>query len=246
MDGREQERLLDPGEGKEGAQTRLHIQCTVGDFFERYRVKHLPVVADSCFGGAIWRTAEPTAPPDDRDVPASFRKPPRWAMASCDLNPTPDDVGSGHSPFAARLLQHLKYPDESVFGVQDLHVFIRRTLRSEPVANPLKTPNHMPGSEFVFFRLIDREDLVPGLHEWLAEAGLEPISDKRDANLGLPTVICHQRTGVSFVLVGPGEFAMGSRLSAAALASAGPHAPATRDRRGQDLLGNSWLRAACV
>ncbi len=131
-----------------------YISCAriVNEYFKKYRMKHLLVMADSCFAGAMMRAGEYKRP-DAWKLPAGFSKPSRWIVTSGDLAPVEDDAGSGHSPFATRLLQYLKYSDEQAFGVADLYVYIRKNLRSEALANPLNTPQHMPGGEFVFARL---------------------------------------------------------------------------------------------
>ncbi len=124
----------------------------VNDYFKKYRVRHLLVVADSCFSGALMRGRE-----QSRDgqwkLPAGFRKPSRWVLTSGDLAPVPDDAGGGHSPFATRLLQFLKYSDEPAFGIQDLYVYVRKNLKTEPLCEPINTAMHMPGGEYVFCRL---------------------------------------------------------------------------------------------
>ncbi len=124
----------------------------VNDYFKKYKVRHLLVVADSCFSGSMLR-GKNDARADDWQLPAGFRKPSRWIMTSGDLAPVPDDTGSGHSPFATRLLQYMKYSDQAAFGVQDLYVYVRKNLESGAICQPLDTPEHMPGGEFVFCRV---------------------------------------------------------------------------------------------
>jgi len=123
-----------------------------GDFFRKYKVKHLLIVADSCFSGSLLRGGEPQRQQDWK-LPSGFRKPSRWVMTSGDLAPVEDDDGAGHSPFATRMLQFLKYSERDAFGVQDLYVYMRQNLKSEPICNPMSSPQHMPGGEFVFCRL---------------------------------------------------------------------------------------------
>jgi len=124
----------------------------VNDYFKKYRVRHLLVIADSCFSGALMRGQE-----HKRDnkwkLPAGFRKPSRWVLTSGDLAPVPDDAGGGHSPFATRFIQFLKYSDEAAFGIQDLYVYVRKNLKTEPLCEPIHTAMHMPGGEYVFCRL---------------------------------------------------------------------------------------------
>jgi len=124
----------------------------VGEYFRKYRVKHLLVIADSCFSGALMRGGE-SSRETGWELPAGYRKPSRWVMTSGDLAPVADDAGGGHSPFATRVLQFLEYSDSKAYGIQDLYVYVRKNLKSQSICQPLDTPAHMPGGEFVFCRL---------------------------------------------------------------------------------------------
>ncbi len=124
----------------------------VNDYFKKYRVRHLLVIADSCFSGALMRGKEHKRN-NKWKLPAGFRKPSRWVLTSGDLAPVPDDAGGGHSPFATRFIQFLKYSDEPAFGIQDLYVYVRKNLKTEPLCEPIHTAMHMPGGEYIFCRL---------------------------------------------------------------------------------------------
>jgi len=129
---------------------------TIGDYFKRYKAKHLLVLADSCFAGTLLRGA-PEPRHEEWTIPSGFQKRSRWIVASGDLSPVPDDGGMGHSPFAQVIIDYLKVGDQSVFGVLDLHTYVRKQLaaagRQDPVADHLPPPAHVPGGEFVFCRV---------------------------------------------------------------------------------------------
>lgn len=125
----------------------------VNDYFKKFKVKHLLVAADSCFSGTMLRGGPEQKRDEKWELPAGFRKPSRWILTSGDLAPVPDDAGTGHSPFATRVLQFLKYSDAPAFGVQDLYVYVRKNLRSSAICQPLDTEAHMPGGEYVFCRV---------------------------------------------------------------------------------------------
>jgi hypothetical protein len=127
----------------------------VNDYFKKFKVKHLLVAADSCFSGTMLRGGPEQKREEGWELPSGFRKPSRWILTSGDLAPVPDDAGTGHSPFATRVLQFLKYSDAPAFGVQDLYVYVRRNLKSSAICQPLDTDGHMPGGEYVFCRLGD-------------------------------------------------------------------------------------------
>ena len=137
---------------KEGKFDYVANSRIVNDYFKKYRVRHLLVIADSCFSGALMRGRGQTR--DNKwKLPAGFRKPSRWVLTSGDLAPVPDDAGGGHSPFATRLIQFMKYSDEPAFGINDMYVYVRKNLKTEPMCEPINTAMHMPGGEFVFCRL---------------------------------------------------------------------------------------------
>lgn len=145
----------------------------VNDYFKKYKVRHLLVIADSCFSGSMLR-GKGSDRQEDWQLPSGFRKPSRWIMTSGDLAPVPDDTGSGHSPFATRLLQQLKHSDQPAFGVQDLYVYVRKNLESGAICQPLDTPAHMPGGEFAFCRLA-AEPLTPPVKAPTAVPPPDPI-----------------------------------------------------------------------
>ncbi len=129
----------------------------VNDYFKKYRVRHLLVVADSCFSGALMRGGDHKRA-DRWKLPSGFRKPSRWVLTSGDLAPVPDDAGGGHSPFANRFLQYMKYSDAQAFGVRDLHMYVRKNLKTETLCEPMSTAMHMRGGEYVFCRM---EEPIP-------------------------------------------------------------------------------------
>jgi hypothetical protein len=142
-----------PGEARQGKKSDYLANSQImGDFLRKYRVKHLLVIADSCFGGSILRGQE-TERPSNWGLPEGYRKPSRWVLTSGDLAPVPDDTGAGNSPFAIRLVQFLKYSDTEAFGVLDVYTYLRKHLQNpQPCADRMAIEAHMAGGEFVFMR----------------------------------------------------------------------------------------------
>jgi len=167
----------------------------VNDYFKRYRVHHLLVVSDSCFSGSLLRSTPGKARVNA--MAAVFGRPSRWVLTSGDLAPVPDGAGGGHSPFATRLLQYLKHGDESLFGILDLHAYVRKNLSTASIASPLDTPGHRVGGEFVFARLAGRSPAP-------AVAKPHPATGKVWSIPGF---------GLDLMPVAPGRFRMGSPLS---------------------------------
>jgi|GEM_PF-1715004 len=153
MDTRNQAGYWIPADAPRDDKTEYLSNAQIAaEYFRKYKVKHLLVVADACFSGALLRGGE-VSRPEDWQLPAGYRKPSRWVLTSGDLAPVPDDAGGGHSPFATRLLQFLQFSDAAAYGIQDLYVYVRKNLIGNPICQPLDTAGHMPGGEYSFFRL---------------------------------------------------------------------------------------------
>ncbi len=182
----------------------------VGDYFRKYKVRHLLVVADSCFSGAMLRGGDTTRPPDWK-LPAGFQKPSRWVLTSGDLTPVEDDAGTGHSPFATRLLQYMKGSDASAYGLLDLYVYVRQNLKSSPICRELDTVAHMPGGEYVFCRLDAPLDMrTPPVVVSSAPAPIaRPVVSKLPPGQSF-SVDLGGGVRMDFEYVSPGQFSMGS------------------------------------
>jgi hypothetical protein len=119
------------------------------------RARHILVVADSCYGGSLFRGGEEIM---ERRRLKWYRRanarPSRYLLTSGDLEPVLD-TGARHSIFAQQLLNYLEYPDRDVFSVTDLGSALRTkvsALTGQMVRmGPLKVSSHA-GGEFVFVR----------------------------------------------------------------------------------------------
>jgi len=119
------------------------------------RARHILVVADSCYGGSLFRGAEEIL--DRRRLKWYQRanaRPSRYLLTSGDLEPVLD-TGARHSIFAQQLLNYLEYSERDVFSVTDLGSALRSkvsALTGQMVRmGPLKVSSHA-GGEFVFVR----------------------------------------------------------------------------------------------
>ena len=127
---------------------------TVRDLAKALKVKHLLVIADSCFSGTLTRGINIRAPLDADYVKRMAGKRARQAMSSGGLEPVLDSVDGKHSPFARALVQILA-ENRSVIDGTTLFSDIRRpvSLSSDqtPEFSDLRRAGH-DGGDFLFVR----------------------------------------------------------------------------------------------
>lgn len=118
--------------------------------------QHILVIADSCYGGSMFRgvEGEPKRNAELEWYGRALNKPSRYLIASGDLEPVPDSAGK-HSAFAQELIQYLQHTDRDVFSASDLGFSVRErvsTLTGQMVRmGPLAVSSHA-GGEFVFIK----------------------------------------------------------------------------------------------
>ena len=115
--------------------------------------RHILVIADSCYGGSMFRGGDLVAQGKDLVwYQRALNKPSRYLITSGDLEPVLDS-GSQHSIFAQELLNYLNYPTDSIFAASDLAMALRRkvsALTGQMVRmGPLAVATH-GGGEFIF------------------------------------------------------------------------------------------------
>ena len=205
----------------------ISINEVFGDWFRRYKVRHLLVIADSCFGGALLacRGGRQTDLPSN--LVSMYRRPSRIALTSGGLEPVPDGVGQ-HSPFATRLLQFMRAGDSVWYSVWGLAEYIRETAGGKVICEPLALDEHMPGGAYVFCRRSpgggSSPAPVPVVEESSIPHDLVPVdvqppsyakhSQKRQraaaAALGLPVAARTRSVGIQLKLIPAGTCMMGA------------------------------------
>lgn len=115
--------------------------------------RHVLVVADSCYGGSLFRgEALSPAETDFTWYRRAMSKPSRYLISSGDLEPVLDSGGK-HSVFAQTLLNLLQHPDQPVFSASEVGIALREKvgfLTGQMVRmGPLAVASHA-GGEFVF------------------------------------------------------------------------------------------------
>jgi len=117
--------------------------------------RHILVIADSCYGGSLFRGDDAAGGQDDVAwYSRAISKPSRYLIASGDLEPVLDS-GKRHSVFARQLLGFLQHTDKEVFSASDLGISLRESVSAITgqmvQMGPLAVAGHA-GGEFVFVK----------------------------------------------------------------------------------------------
>lgn len=128
---------------------------TVRDALRALKAKHVLVVADSCFSGTLTRSGNGARAGRGRDyVERMARLKARQVLTSGSLEPVADSGKSGHSPFAAALLNALR-GNTGILDATSLFAELRRpvALNSEQVPQfaDIRLAGH-EGGDFLFVR----------------------------------------------------------------------------------------------
>jgi len=121
--------------------------------------RHVLIVSDSCYSGALTRDANTPVPSDGQAafLNRMLRSRSRTLMASGGDEPVSDSGSNGHSVFAYAVLRALETADQPMFTASDLfYGYVRQQVagRSEqlPQYSIIRNSNHDEG-DFVFTRL---------------------------------------------------------------------------------------------
>ncbi|MDX9866528.1 MAG: caspase family protein [Kiritimatiellia bacterium] len=119
------------------------------------RARHVLVLSDACYSGALFRGDAPLASRASQAwYERAIAKPSRYLITSGGLEPVLDS-GAGHSVFAQQVLHYFRYGDKEIFSANDLGAALRERvaeLTGQMVQmGPLPVSGHA-GGEFVFIR----------------------------------------------------------------------------------------------
>jgi hypothetical protein len=120
--------------------------------------RHILVVADSCYSGALNRGGEAAGRQGNDDrvryIENMFRRPSRVLLSSGGTEPVADGGGDGHSVFARALLTGLSEEEDPVFTAEELY---QRHIKARVVGQSSQSPQYQPlpksgheGGDFVF------------------------------------------------------------------------------------------------
>ncbi|GAA4849602.1 caspase family protein [Algivirga pacifica] len=146
-----------PIDGKAKKESTYLSNTTLLRMVEQMKAKHVFVVADACFAGAIFRDIQR----DNRyeDVITRFRS--RWGLTSGMLEPVSDGVVGAHSPFNQTILDFFEKNQYKKVPVSDLVQYVKKNVveRSEqvPRGSALKNVGD-EGGEMIFRKRGAAED----------------------------------------------------------------------------------------
>ncbi len=133
---------------------------SVTDMVNAMAARHVLIIADSCYSGALTQSALPLAAKPGVDQPGwqglLEKKRSRTALTSGDLAPVLDGGGGEHSIFADAFLEILRANDD-VLGGRDLYESLStrvtyrartRSFRQEPQYAPIRFGGHEAGDFF--------------------------------------------------------------------------------------------------
>ena len=148
---------------------------TITKIISASSARHILVIADSCYGGSLFRGEGETPPRYDLHwYGRAISKPSRYLIASGDVEPVLDS-GGRHSIFARELLNYLNFAERQMFSASDLGIALREKVSSLTPQmvqmGPLAVSGHA-GGEFVFVRRGAVEEFTAALRPLSIEQGV--------------------------------------------------------------------------
>ncbi len=141
--------------------------------------RHVLIVSDSCYAGALTRDAGVEIRPADqaRYIEQNLASPSRTLMASGGAEPVADGGGSGHSVFAAALLRGLAGMGEERFTAGDLfQQYIRQRVGGSSDQLPQYEFIHNSGHEDGDFVFVRAGAAIPAAAAADTDAGARAVS----------------------------------------------------------------------
>lgn len=152
------------------------------------KARHVLVVADSCYGGSLFRSPPERAGKnaDNTWYVRALCHPSRYLITSGDYEPV-QDTGARHSVFAQLFLNFLRHHDGGIFAASEIGMALRKRvgeITGQMVRmGPLAVPTHA-GGEFIFVaKNRSTADLAKALDQLLANPVPMP-DDQEPAAIG--------------------------------------------------------------
>ena len=175
-----------PVDGRPGEQWTYLEHILIRNYVRKRQLpaRHVLVVTDSCYAGALFRSARLPAKATPTYVREALRTPSRQCLASGGLYPVPAGPTGGHSVFAEYFLKLLKNPPRDAFVPSDIMPKLKANVSHNappvrgqpqvPILGDLTQSGGEVGGEFVFlFRRTAPEPVevakVPDLSAWERE-----------------------------------------------------------------------------
>jgi len=137
-----------PFDGDEKNRANYFSNTELLDFLGAMKAKHIVLIADACFSGALFSgryQAATTVSAEDQS---------RWGLTSGNKEKVSDGALGQNSPFAKVLLQKLQsntqnLPSSQLINEVVLSIKKDKSIKQEPLGEPLRLVGHQSG-EFVF------------------------------------------------------------------------------------------------
>jgi len=142
-----------PVDAEENSDVHWISNAAITGYLRSIRAKHILIVADSCYSGALTRGIKlDVRAPDYLETMASKRA--RVVLSSGGLEPVADGGGGGHSAFARSFLDEL-HQNEGAIDTTTLYARIRRPIMlaadQSPELADIRKAGH-EGGDFLFIR----------------------------------------------------------------------------------------------
>ncbi len=145
-----------PIDARKDSTTQWIISDSITSEIKRSEARHIMVVADSCYSGALTRerSIRPTLKTRNRYIEKLLNRTSRTLMASGGKEPVLDEGGGGHSIFAGAFIKALDEAEESMFTAEDFfYNYLRETVAGSaeqvPEYSVIRNSGHN-GGDFVF------------------------------------------------------------------------------------------------
>ena len=235
-----------PSDARETIEGRLAKadwiwNSTLMQYVQAMEARHILIISDSCFSGALFKAGRiELSRKENTWYRRAIQNPSRWGIASGDLETVPDQ-----SVFATKLLQLLRYPQESVFSSSDLAGWLKKEVAEhsgrQPVFGPLNDPKGLQSGEFVFLARKGKEVPGPTMTKPVVET-VRPVVVVRERKAEL--VIQAEPPGAEVWVGGKQEGQAGRTLTIALGQLESKQVPFTLKLAGyQDFLGTVEVKA---
>jgi len=140
-----------PVDAQAGIETDYMANSRLVKYLDKIECKHMFVVADACFSGALFVRDNKVTYEAANDKIAS-----RWALTSGNLEEVADGTAGTNSPFASSLVEFLQANKSSGIPVTELISYVSfkvknataETTRQTPIGKPLNVTGNL-GGEYV-------------------------------------------------------------------------------------------------
>ncbi|MCD6294495.1 MAG: caspase family protein [Deltaproteobacteria bacterium] len=152
------------------------------------RARHVLLVSDSCYSGALFGEARSLPPViNDRYYLSLYNEKSRWGMTSGNKTPVSDQGTGGHSVFAYQLIKELGESDKPFLSTHELYAKIAPVIANNseqtPICRPIVNTGDQ-GGEFVFVASLKKELplTIPKVHQITLNKDMLFWESVRDSN----------------------------------------------------------------